>query len=694
MKRCPTCRRVYENQAAVCQVDGTALAEPTVNADTLIGQMVTSRYRLVRKLGGTGLGVVYLAEEVATGNQVAVKLLLSEIRRDAELVKQFWWGARLAAASNPARIARVYEVDRTEDGRVFIAMEYLEGENLAELLRREGPLERGRAMRLAIQIAEGLASASQAGVTHRNLKPQNVMIIGADRVRLTDFGVGRLRETALGGRPSGPNQIAPEYLAPEQLKGNEVNFRADIYALGAVLYTMLAGTAPAPPPGNGQEPIPLRKLRPEIPDAVEQFVLRAMERRPDRRHGGMEEVIERLRALTTHAGVEPAPAPTPSPAPAPSPVAALETVSEEPPSRQPEPAMASLLTLLNDAPSPVTEWKAPAEWKLQGRVRRTGAIVWFWCLGALAKARTGLTNAAPSVARWGSRFVLAVLGLIVLASQQVTALWHACGTWLARGWSYVAACWSRLAASALGVAGLVRRRSENLWVASLDGWQRTRTGTPRPQPDAEPAPSRLSSWAFGVGRFDRLRDGWWRSLERAQAGLATRRFRLNLWWSYRGKLLVTGVAAVVVVGVTTWALLDWTGGGKTKRPSPDESRTADAGISVAQLRELENERKREEARALRPIIPERRAEPVAQADEERRRQAEPEAIRRVYEELRGQAQLEANRRTDEERRRQAEVEATRRAEEERRRQTELEARRRADEERRRQAELEAARRAE
>src|SRR5262245_43761617 len=233
MKRCPTCRRVYENQAAVCQVDGTSLAEPTVNPDPIVGQMVTSRYRLVRKLGGTGLGVVYLAEEVATGNQVAVKLLLSEIRRDVELVKQFWWEARLAAASNPARIARVYEVDRTQDGGGFIAMEYLEGETLAELIRREGPLERGRALRIAIQIAEGLASASQAGVTHRNLKPQNVMLIGPDRVRLTDFGVGRLRETALGGRPGGPNLIAPEYLAPEQLKGDEVNFRADIDALGA-----------------------------------------------------------------------------------------------------------------------------------------------------------------------------------------------------------------------------------------------------------------------------------------------------------------------------------------------------------------------------------------------------------------------------------------------------------------------------
>ncbi|MGH7314451.1 MAG: serine/threonine-protein kinase, partial [Candidatus Rokuibacteriota bacterium] len=161
-------------------------------------------------------------------------------------MKQFFWEARLAAASNPSRIVRVYEVDRTDEGRVFMAMEYLEGESLAELIRREGALAPSRALRLAIQIAQGLAAASQAGVTHRNLKPQNVMVVGPDeQVKLTDFGIGRLRETALGGRPAGPSLIAPEYLAPEQLKGEDVSYRADIYALGAVLYTMLTGSAPA-----------------------------------------------------------------------------------------------------------------------------------------------------------------------------------------------------------------------------------------------------------------------------------------------------------------------------------------------------------------------------------------------------------------------------------------------------------------
>src|SRR5438445_118919 len=127
-------------------------------------------------------------------------------------------------------------------GRVFIVMECLEGESLAELLRLEGVLELGPALRLASQIANSLAAAFKAGVTHRNLKPHDIMIVGPDhRIKLTGFGVARFRETASGVAQAG--LIAPEYTAPEQLKGDNVADRADIYTLGAVLYGMLTGSA-------------------------------------------------------------------------------------------------------------------------------------------------------------------------------------------------------------------------------------------------------------------------------------------------------------------------------------------------------------------------------------------------------------------------------------------------------------------
>ncbi len=196
---------------------------------------------MIRKLGGGDLGAVYQAEELATGNTVALKILLEELDWDPEYVKQCRWEARFAAASNPSNIVRVYDVDRSDQGRVFIVMEYLEGENLANVIRRDGPLEMSRALRLAGEIAQALATATKSGVTHRNLKPQNVMLVGPDeRVKVTDFGIARLRETVSDGRLG-----IGEYAAPEQLKSGEVTDRTDIYSLGAVLYTMLTGSSPS-----------------------------------------------------------------------------------------------------------------------------------------------------------------------------------------------------------------------------------------------------------------------------------------------------------------------------------------------------------------------------------------------------------------------------------------------------------------
>ena len=132
MKRCPACRRVYDRDARFCQIDGTILAD--FNSDPLIGQTIAKRYRLVRRLGHGPLGAVYLAAELATGRSVAVKILFSELQCDDDALKQCLWDARFATASRPSHIVRVYEVDRTDEGRVFIAMEYLEGEALSDLV--------------------------------------------------------------------------------------------------------------------------------------------------------------------------------------------------------------------------------------------------------------------------------------------------------------------------------------------------------------------------------------------------------------------------------------------------------------------------------------------------------------------------------------------------------------------------------
>jgi osmotically-inducible protein OsmY/predicted Ser/Thr protein kinase len=301
MKRCPSCRRVYDRDSEVCQADGTTLAD--FNMDPVVGQTIAKRYQVVRRLGGGSLGTVYLAKELATGHDIALKILVKEVQCDDEALKQCRWDARFATASQPSKIVRVFEVDRTDEGQVFIAMEYLEGENLADMIRREGALELGRALRLASQIAQGLVAASRAGVPHRDLKPQNVVVVGPDeRVKVTDFGVARLWRTTMGGTRTRLDSATLEYTAPERLIGGDADDRTDVYGLGAMLYAMLTGAAPPTGASRGTEgsetlwqaPPPVRELRPEVPVALEQALLRAMEREPERRQSGMHEFAEGL----------------------------------------------------------------------------------------------------------------------------------------------------------------------------------------------------------------------------------------------------------------------------------------------------------------------------------------------------------------------------------------------------------------
>src|SRR5258706_10466290 len=199
MKRCPACRRVYDRDAKFCPIDGTTLAD--FNSDPLIGHTIAKRYRLVRRLGSGPLGTVYLAAELATGRSVAVKILVSELQCDDDVLKQCLWDARFATASRPSHIARVYEVDRTDDGRAFIAMEYLEGEPLSDLIQREGALEAGRALTLASQIARGVAAASRGGVFHPHLQPPKSMVMRTrERVKRTDFSVACRARTPSNAR--------------------------------------------------------------------------------------------------------------------------------------------------------------------------------------------------------------------------------------------------------------------------------------------------------------------------------------------------------------------------------------------------------------------------------------------------------------------------------------------------------------
>jgi serine/threonine protein kinase len=285
-------------------VDKTKLIRGEASPEPLGDRVLGGRYRLVRKLATAHTGVVYFAREIGTENRLAVKVLHAKYAQDDKGVQGFRrLMLALAGLSKRHRhLVRVYDCDRTEDGRLFIAMEYLEGRPLSELLRQPGGLEMARALHWALQMAEGVGALHDAGIVHADIRPQNFLVlekedtlklIGFERARLKSVGpLDPLLDTR--GIPR-----APEYLTPEQIEEGKLSPQTDIYALGVVLYQMLTGVVPfraATPEGVlamhlHTAPTPPKAVRSEIPVMVEANVLQALEKDPKWRGNTVREVV-------------------------------------------------------------------------------------------------------------------------------------------------------------------------------------------------------------------------------------------------------------------------------------------------------------------------------------------------------------------------------------------------------------------
>jgi predicted Ser/Thr protein kinase len=195
--------------------------------------MLDARYRVIGRLGRGGMGEVYRADDLRLGQPVALKFLPAEVDRDPARLTQLHTEVRMARQVSHPNVCRVYDIGEV-DGHTFLSMEYVDGEDLASLVRRIGRFPQDRAIELARQICAGLAAAHDRGVVHRDLKPANIMLDGSGRIRITDFGLaGAAGETLRAGTPA--------YMAPEQLAGGEVTPRSDVYALGLVLYELFTG---------------------------------------------------------------------------------------------------------------------------------------------------------------------------------------------------------------------------------------------------------------------------------------------------------------------------------------------------------------------------------------------------------------------------------------------------------------------
>jgi serine/threonine-protein kinase len=272
-------------------------------------------YRAVEKLREGGMGAVYLAEHVTLGRKAAVKVLLPAHGSRPDLMERLFTEARaLANLSHPA-LVDVFDYGVTADGAAYLVMEYLPGETLAERLARGGPLPVADALELGRQIASGVGAAHAQGIVHRDLKPDNVILVpdpevpGRERVKILDFGVAKLMTPSLrDARATQPGLVVgtPDFMAPEQSRGcAAVDHRADVYALGCLLYAALVGRPPFPYGDVGsvlaahqREPVTApRALVPRLPAAVEAVVLRALEKRPEARFQSMDELGRALAAL-------------------------------------------------------------------------------------------------------------------------------------------------------------------------------------------------------------------------------------------------------------------------------------------------------------------------------------------------------------------------------------------------------------
>ena len=318
---CRRCGRQNPPDAQFCGGCGAQLVSdgehsPDV-ADPLIGQTIADRYRIVALLGRGGMGVVYKVEHVHIGKFMAMKLLHGELARDRNTVKRFQREADAASRLSHPNTVAVFDFGRSE-GLMYLVMEYLDGRDLGQLVRDEGHLEFARVAKIGAQVCASVSEAHGIGIVHRDIKPENVMIVGRedrDIAKVLDFGLAKLRDHQGNVTVTRAGHIVgtPYYMPPEQIRGEEVDQRGDIYAIGAMLYKACTGAPPFvanTPMGvltkHLTEPLILPSARSGvyIPPMADQIIGRAMSKEPADRFQSADDMREALASYLASTGNE------------------------------------------------------------------------------------------------------------------------------------------------------------------------------------------------------------------------------------------------------------------------------------------------------------------------------------------------------------------------------------------------------
>ena len=347
-RRCPKCGSVYTDTGArFCPKDGSMLVEIQARkpaspapssgsgtgvrtplppgkaagldrASTLSNQILDARYQVMKKLGEGGMSYVYLAKEISSGETVAIKVLSPRLASDKSSVERLRREAGLAMRLDHPNVCRILRLGESEDGLIYLVMPFLKGELLSDREVRGGPMDMALGVTLLKQMCAGLHHAHELQIIHRDLKPENVMLVpdedgGVERAVVMDFGLAKERraDPAIAKlTATGIILGTPEFMSPEQIRGKPLDARSDIYALGIVAFEMFTGKLPFQG-RNAQEmmiarlrsqPVAIRTLRSDVPDAVERALTKALQTNPDDRFASAIEFCEALTGSAESSG--------------------------------------------------------------------------------------------------------------------------------------------------------------------------------------------------------------------------------------------------------------------------------------------------------------------------------------------------------------------------------------------------------
>jgi serine/threonine protein kinase len=314
MKTCPTCGREYAETTTLCPADGAVLKRAD-GEDKLVGQVLAGKYRIDEKIDEGGMGCVYRATHVLMEKVVAVKVLHPALAADDRIVARFTREAKAASRISHPHAINVTDFGESENGVVYLVMEYLRGRTLKDIVRSGGPLTLQRAVEIVRQVAGALEAAHNEGVVHRDLKSDNIMLeeaTGGDWAKVLDFGIAKIQQTERSVHETDPGLTAPnliigtpQYMSPEQCsQASDIDARSDIYSFGVIVYEMLAGHVPftgdsptAIMMRHIQEPPPsILEERKDLPPGVGRVIARSLAKRPEDRFQSATELAAALAA--------------------------------------------------------------------------------------------------------------------------------------------------------------------------------------------------------------------------------------------------------------------------------------------------------------------------------------------------------------------------------------------------------------